>query len=39
MVLKAVMKEFGRTIKTMRPFVDNRQVDVVAYDKVAWLKS
>jgi hypothetical protein len=38
MVLKAVMKELGRTVKEIKPFVDGKQVVVVAYDKVMWMK-
>jgi phage/plasmid-associated DNA primase len=38
MVLKAVMKEFGRTVKLIKPVVNSKQIDVVAYDKVVWMK-
>jgi hypothetical protein len=35
-VIKAVMLAKGRMLRTIRPVVGGSQIDVVAYDRVAW---
>ena len=36
MVLKAVMKERGRTAKEINPLVGGKQSKIIAYDRTAW---